>query len=83
MDNTIPIKQEHLETLKQFEQTYLTWVKDLGDLTILENQLRKKREKLLQDLDTLEHTQNEYLKELLKEYGPGSINLQEGSFHPT
>ena len=74
------ITKEQLETLKESQGKINQIVNTIGVLTIQKINIDNQKQAQLEELKKLEESQLELKKELEKQYGKISVNLEDGSY---
>tara|TARA_R110000823_G_scaffold188054_3_gene320190 strand:+ start:1675 stop:1929 length:255 start_codon:yes stop_codon:yes gene_type:complete len=74
------ITEEQLETLKESQGKINQIVNTIGVLTIQKINIDNQKQAQLEELKKLEESQLELKKELEKQYGKISVNLEDGSY---
>ena len=74
------ITEEQLETLKESQGKINQIVNTIGVLTIQKINIDNQKDAQLEELKKLEESQLELKKELEKQYGKISVNLEDGSY---
>lgn len=76
------LSEKELSTLKEYQEQNAKIVADLGNIEINFSLLKKQKEIVLKEFDTLQESQNSTGKELQEKYGAGNIDLEKGEFTP-
>jgi len=76
------LSEKELSTLKEYQEKNAKIVADLGNIEINFSLLKKQKEIVLKEFDTLQESQNSTGKELQEKYGAGNIDLEKGEFTP-
>lgn len=69
------LKQEQLEQLKALQKKYEQAIYDLGRLEL-------EKSFILEDLEVVRDQERKLVDSLTKEYGKGTIDLENGTFVP-
>jgi len=76
------LSEKELSTLKEYQEKNAKIVADLGNIEINFSLLKKQKEIVLKEFDSLQESQNSTGKELQEKYGAGNIDLEKGEFTP-
>ena len=76
------LSEKELSTLKEYQEQNAKIVADLGNIEINFSLLKKQKEIVLKEFDSLQESQNSTGKELQEKYGAGNIDLEKGEFTP-
>lgn len=76
------LSEKELSTLKEYQEQNAKISADLGNIEINFSLLKKQKEIVLKEFDTLQESQNSTGKELQEKYGAGNIDLEKGEFTP-
>jgi hypothetical protein len=76
------LSEKELSTLKEYQEQNAKIAADLGNIEINFSLLKKQKEIVLKEFDTLQESQNSTGKELQEKYGAGNIDLEKGEFTP-
>lgn len=81
-EHTTLLTTEELEKLKQLDSISRNITFEYGNIAISQKMLDKRLRNVDDSLEALSEKQNELARELEEKYGPGSVNIQEGTFTP-
>tara|TARA_B110000211_G_C13897182_1_gene472270 strand:+ start:527 stop:772 length:246 start_codon:yes stop_codon:yes gene_type:complete len=76
------LSEKELSTLKEYQEQNAKISSDLGNIEINFSLLKKQKEIVLKEFDSLQESQNSTGKELQEKYGAGNIDLEKGEFTP-
>jgi|TARA_B110000908_G_C10162626_1_gene406816 hypothetical protein len=76
------LSEKELSTLKEYQEQNAKISVDLGNIEINFSLLKKQKEIVLKEFDSLQESQNSTGKELQEKYGAGNIDLEKGEFTP-
>ena len=76
------LSEIELSTLKEYQEQNAKISVDLGNIEINFSLLKKQKEIVLKEFDSLQESQNSTGKELQEKYGAGNIDLEKGEFTP-
>lgn len=76
------LSEKELSTLKEYQEQNAKIAADLGNIEINFSLLKKQKEIVLKEFDSLQESQNSTGKELQEKYGAGNIDLEKGEFTP-
>ena len=76
------LSEKELSTLKEYQEQNAKISLDLGNIEINFSLLKKQKEIVLKEFDSLQESQNSTGKELQEKYGAGNIDLEKGEFTP-
>tara|TARA_R110000823_G_scaffold8257_1_gene29362 strand:- start:57 stop:302 length:246 start_codon:yes stop_codon:yes gene_type:complete len=76
------LSEKELSTLKEYQEQNAKISADLGNIEINFSLLKKQKEIVLKEFDSLQESQNSTGKELQEKYGAGNIDLEKGEFTP-
>ena len=76
------LSEKELSTLKEYQEQNAKITADLGNIEINFSLLKKQKEIVLKEFDSLQESQNSTGKELQEKYGAGNIDLEKGEFTP-
>jgi len=76
------LTQEELDKLQELSQKNSALINELGNISLIEINLKKRKEAADTFLDELRDAEQDLVKSLEESYGAGSIDLQKGEFIP-
>lgn len=76
------LTQEELDKLQELQQKNSALITELGNISLLEINLGKRKEAAENFLVELREAESDLVKALEDTYGAGSIDLQKGEFIP-
>jgi len=76
------LTQEELDKLSELSQKNNALINELGNISLIEINLGKRKEAANTFLNELRDAEQELVKSLEETYGAGSIDLQKGEFIP-
>ena len=76
------LTQEELDKLSELSQKNNALINELGNISLIEINLGKRKEAANKFLEELRDAEQELVKSLEETYGAGSIDLQKGEFIP-
>lgn len=79
---SIKLKTEELEKLKEIQQKNSAVAVELGNVELSKIQLENRRKEIITFLEELREEEKALGDELSKNYGSGTLNLETGEFTP-
>jgi len=74
------LEKKELDQIKEFQQTELNLVDQLGSIEYQLQTLQLQKDDLKQGIITLQEQSQKFGKELQQKYGDGNINIETGEF---
>lgn len=81
MEN-IKLTEEEIKQLQEIQQSQGMLIQELGEISLMELNLKTRKDKAEDFLNELRVKEENLGKELNEKYGDGSINLSTGEFEP-
>ena len=82
MSEPIKLTQEELEKLGQIQQVMQNITFEYGNIELTRKALEDRVTRVDDALSQIRQQEQTFAKEIEDKYGRGSIDLQEGTFHP-
>lgn len=83
MNSPTKLSQEELNLLHESRQNNKAVVNELGQISILEENLKNRKDNALKYLEQLRLKETELAKALEDKYGKGTVDIDTGIFIPT
>ena len=77
------IEQEVIDNFKNLQLNINNAIRSLGEVTYELETLQSQKSKVLQEISTLRQQSEKALKDFEEANGPGTLNLESGTFEPT
>ena len=82
MADSIKLSADEMQTINDIRQFNANLAMDLGNLELTKIQIKKREELLHEKHDEMKEEEQKFLQSLVDKYGPGAVNLDDGSFIP-
>ena len=89
LNNEVKFTDDELTKVKTFQEGYFSIQNQLGQIEVAKlridsqvEDLGKTREKVISRFDEIQKSEKEFLEEITKKYGEGSLNPETGEFTP-
>ena len=76
----VSLEKKELDQIKEFQQTELNLVDQLGSIEYQLQTLQLQKDDLKQGIITLQEQSQKFGKELQQKYGDGNIDIETGEF---
>lgn len=78
----VEMDKQDIEKFNQFQNQINMLVRTLGELTFELNNLTNQKEETIRKIEEVRAKSQEHLKEFEDKNGPGTIDLEKGTFTP-
>ena len=82
-NSTIKLTEEEIKQIQNLQQSQAALVQELGEISLIEFNLKLRKDKAEDFLNDLRVQEEQVGKELNEKYGNGSVNLSTGEFIPS
>jgi hypothetical protein len=76
----VSLEKKELDQIKEFQQTELNLVDQLGSIEYQLQTLQLQKDNLRQNIVTLQEQSQKFGQNLQEKYGDGNINIETGEF---